>query len=49
MSLIQELEELLTRIGPYNDRDLIERVLYQLKKTPHNHWDSEDMYSRNRK
>lgn len=49
MSLIQELEELIAKTGPYNDRDLLERVLYQLKKIPVNHWGSEEMYYRNRK
>lgn len=49
MSLIQELEEFMARIGSYNDRDLIERAIYHLKKSPQNHMDSADMYSRNRK
>lgn len=49
MSLIQELEELISRMGVYNDRELLERVLYQLKKMPVNHWGSEEMYMRNRK
>jgi hypothetical protein len=49
LSLIQELEELIKRTGNYNDRDLLERVLYQLQKEPVNHWGSEQMYYRNRK
>lgn len=49
MSLTQELEELIKKTGNYNDRDLLERVLYQLKKEPVNHWGSEEMYYRNRK
>lgn len=49
MSLIKELEDLIARTGTYNDRDLLERVLYQLKKEPKNHWGSDEMYVRNRR
>jgi hypothetical protein len=44
MSLTQELEELIAKTGSYNDRDLLERVLYQLKKIPVNHWGADEMY-----
>jgi len=49
MSLTQELEELIARMGSYNDRDLLERVLDQLKKEPVSHWGSDEFYHRSRK
>lgn len=49
MSLTQELEELIARMGSYNDRDLLVRVLHQLKKEPVSHWGSEQMYIGNKK
>jgi ABC-type hemin transport system ATPase subunit len=32
MSLIQELEQLITKTGSYQDRELLTRILEQLKK-----------------
>jgi hypothetical protein len=49
MSLIQELEELIAKTGVYNDRELLERVLYELKKTRSNHWGIEEISYRIRK
>ena len=49
MSLVDELKDLIGRTGSYNDRDLLERILYLLNKQPQNHWGAEEMYMRNRK
>ena len=49
MSLIQELEELIAKTGVYNDRELLERILYKLKKDSSNHWGMEEMMQRNRR
>ena len=38
MSLTSELEELIERTGSYSDRELLMRVLEQLKKTNSPNW-----------
>jgi hypothetical protein len=49
MSLVDELKELIARTGSYNDRDLLERILYLLSRQPKNNWGAEEIYMRNRK